>query len=171
MVVLEEEVEEEGVVVDLGEEEEKGAMHPVKCCLCETSHTTRSQLLYKRCFKMPQTSICHEIERLGSGEGKDVLWLIELMNTLDRNNQKQDLIPRGEGRGLGTRLPTARPEKNRKSSLLFRFGFVTFEDVASAQRALKKHDGCEVEGRQIGLRFAEDRSAGGGGRGGELDRL
>ena len=31
MVVLEEEVEEEGVVVDLGEEEEKGAMHPVKC--------------------------------------------------------------------------------------------------------------------------------------------
>ena len=43
---------------------------------------------------------------------------------------------------------------------------MTFEDVASAQRALKKHDGCEVEGRQIGLRFAEDRSAGGGGRGG-----
>ena len=116
MVVLEEEVEEEEVVVD-SEEEGKGAMHPVKCCLCGTSHTTQSQLLYKRCFKMPQTSICHEIERLGSGEGEDVLWLIELMNTLDRTNskasspggrggtwgrgyQQQGLVPRmGEGGG------------------------------------------------------------------------
>ena len=82
MVVLEEEVEGEEVVVDLEEEEEeKGAMHPVKCCLCGTSHMTRSHLLYRRCFKMPQTSICHEIERPGSGEGEeiiDVLWLIEL---------------------------------------------------------------------------------------------
>lgn len=43
---------------------------------------------------------------------------------------------------------------------------MTFDDVATAQRALKKHDGCEIEGRQIGLRFAEDRSTGGGGRGG-----
>lgn len=45
---------------------------------------------------------------------------------------------------------------------------MTFTDVASAQKALKKHDGCEVEGREIGLRFAEDRTAKspGGGRGG-----
>ena len=99
MVVLGEEVEEEGVVVDLGEEE-KGAMHPVKCCLCGTSHMTRSQLLYKRCFKMPRISICHEIERLESGEGEeifDVLWLIELMNTLDHNNQQQGLVPEEVG--------------------------------------------------------------------------
>lgn len=71
MVVLEEEVEGEEVVVDL-EEEEKGAMRPVKCCLCGTSHMTRSHLLFRRCFKMPQTSICHEIERLENGEGEEI---------------------------------------------------------------------------------------------------
>ena len=42
---------------------------------------------------------------------------------------------------------------------------MTFEDIASAQRALRKHNGCEVEGREIEVRFAEDRG-GGGGRGG-----
>ena len=58
-----------------------------------------------------------------------------------------------------------------------RFGFVTFDDVATAKKALEKFDGHEVDGFNIGLRFAEDRpreggstGRGGGGRGGGRGR-
>ena len=52
-----------------------------------------------------------------------------------------------------------------------RFGFVTFDDIATAKKAQSEFDGHEVDGYNIGLRFAEDRpreggSAGRGGRGG-----
>ncbi|KAL5491992.1 hypothetical protein EMCRGX_G017375 [Ephydatia muelleri] len=45
------------------------------------------------------------------------------------------------------------------------FGFVTFDDVATAQKALKEYNGTTVDGREISLRFAEERSEGGGGGG------
>ena len=52
--------------------------------------------------------------------------------------------------------------------MLCRFGFATFDDVAAAQKALNEFDGHEVDGFNIGLRFAEDRPREGGsaGRGG-----
>ncbi len=52
--------------------------------------------------------------------------------------------------------------------LFCRFGFVTFDDVAAAKKALSEFDGHEVDGFNIGLRFAEDRprEGGSGGRGG-----
>ena len=52
---------------------------------------------------------------------------------------------------------------------LFSFGFVTFDDVASAKKAMEQHDGVEIDGFVIGLRFAEERprdGGRGGGRGG-----
>ena len=58
---------------------------------------------------------------------------------------------------------------------LFRFGFITFDDIAAAKKAMSKNDGAEVDGFTISLRFAEDRprdgaSGGrGGGRGGGRD--
>ena len=51
-------------------------------------------------------------------------------------------------------------------STLVRFGFVTFDDVATAEKALKQYNGTSVDGREISLRFAEERSEGGGGGGG-----
>lgn len=48
------------------------------------------------------------------------------------------------------------------------FGFVTFADAESAQKALEM-DGREVEGRKIVVNIAkprEDRNGGGGGGGG-----
>lgn len=55
----------------------------------------------------------------------------------------------------------------------FRFGFVTFEDIATAKKMLNKLNGAEVEGRMIDMRFAEERKStpqsggrGGSGRGG-----
>ena len=92
-MVLEGEEEGEGVAVALGEEEEKEATLQVKYCLCGTSRMTRSQLLYRRCFKMQRTSSCHEIEILGRGEGEeitriDVLLIIELMNTPNSYSSK-----------------------------------------------------------------------------------
>ena len=51
----------------------------------------------------------------------------------------------------------------------YRFGFVRFDDVGMAKKALSENDGAEVDGFNISLRFAEDRikdSPGGGGRGG-----
>ena len=53
------------------------------------------------------------------------------------------------------------------SSFLFlRFGFVTFEDMDTAEKMIRKHDGADIDGFQISLRFAEDRNRGGGGGGG-----
>ena len=46
-----------------------------------------------------------------------------------------------------------------------RFGFVTFDDVATAKKALEQFDGQEVDGFNIGLRFAEDRPKEGGSAG------
>ncbi len=52
----------------------------------------------------------------------------------------------------------------------YRFGFVRFDDVGMAKKALSEHDGAEVDGFSISLRFAEDRPkespGGGGGRAG-----
>lgn len=48
--------------------------------------------------------------------------------------------------------------------LLCRFGFITFDDVATAKKALE-YDGTEVDGFNIGLRFAEDKPRDSGGRG------
>lgn len=46
------------------------------------------------------------------------------------------------------------------------FGFVTFDDVSTAKKAMNDYDGTEVDGFNIGLRFAEDRPRESGGRGG-----
>lgn len=42
---------------------------------------------------------------------------------------------------------------------------MTFDDVASATKALNKLDGQEVDGFNIGLRYAEDRPRDGGSAG------
>ena len=49
---------------------------------------------------------------------------------------------------------------------------MTFDDVATAKKALQKYDGHEVDGFNIGLRYAEDRPREGGstGRGGGRGR-
>lgn len=57
--------------------------------------------------------------------------------------------------------------------LLCRFGFITFEDIPTAKKMLNQHNGTEVDGCQIDMRFAEERRStpqsggrgGGGGRG------
>ena len=58
---------------------------------------------------------------------------------------------------------------------MHRFGFIRFDDIDSASDALKKFNYTEVDGREIELRFAEERPPpggtpgsggfGGGGRG------
>ncbi len=48
----------------------------------------------------------------------------------------------------------------------FSFGFITFDDLPTAKKALDL-DGQEIDGFNIGLRFAEDKPRdSGGGRGG-----
>ena len=47
--------------------------------------------------------------------------------------------------------------------ILCRFGFVTFEDIRTAERMLEKYDGTDLDGFQISLKFAEERRSGGGG--------
>ena len=47
----------------------------------------------------------------------------------------------------------------------FRFGFIRFDTIDSATQALKKLNYTEVDGKTIELRYAEDRSEGGGSRG------
>ena len=47
-----------------------------------------------------------------------------------------------------------------------RFGFVTFEDIRTAERMLEKYNGADLDGFQISLKFAEERRSGGGGGGG-----
>ena len=46
------------------------------------------------------------------------------------------------------------------------FGFIRFDDIDLATKALKKHNGVTVDGRELELRYAEDRSGGGGTPGG-----
>ena len=49
----------------------------------------------------------------------------------------------------------------------YRFGFIRFDDIESATKALKKFNYSDVDGREIELRYAEERGeGGGGGRGG-----
>ena len=44
---------------------------------------------------------------------------------------------------------------------------MSFEDSSTAEKMMKKHDGTDIDGFQISLRFAEERNRdGGGGRGG-----
>ena len=56
------------------------------------------------------------------------------------------------------------------SLVIYRFGFISFNDVKEATRAISDHDGTEVDGMTIALRYAEERGdrtpGGGGGRGG-----
>ena len=47
----------------------------------------------------------------------------------------------------------------------YRFGFIRFDDVESATKALKKFNYSDVDGREIELRYAEERGEGGGGGG------
>jgi nucleolin len=60
--------------------------------------------------------------------------------------------------------------KNRETGERRGFGFIRYDTVAMATKALKEHNGIEVDGQQIELRYAEDRSNDGtpssGGRGG-----
>lgn len=49
------------------------------------------------------------------------------------------------------------------------FGFITFDDVGSAKKALEL-DGTSIDGFNIGLRFAEDKPRDGGGRGQDRGR-
>ena len=49
------------------------------------------------------------------------------------------------------------------------FGFVTFEDISSADEAIKEMDGTDLDGRTIRVSEAQEqrpRGGGGGGRGG-----
>ena len=53
-----------------------------------------------------------------------------------------------------------------KFSSSFRFGYVEFEDVSSAEKAKSKCDGTDVGGRNIRVNFAKPRDQSGGGGGG-----
>ena len=46
-----------------------------------------------------------------------------------------------------------------------RFGFIRFDDIDTATKALKQHNGITVDGQTIELRYAEDRGPPSGGRG------
>lgn len=46
------------------------------------------------------------------------------------------------------------------------FGFVTFADVADADRARDEMNGKELDGRSLNVDTAQDRRGGGGGGGG-----
>mgnify|MGYP001565492446 CR=1 FL=1 len=46
------------------------------------------------------------------------------------------------------------------------FGFVTFADAASAQKAVAEMNGAELDGRTLNVDIAQEKSGGGGGRGG-----
>lgn len=58
--------------------------------------------------------------------------------------------------------------KDRETGETRGFGFITFESIAAAEKALKNYNGTQVDGREVTLRFAEERGEGGssGGRGG-----
>lgn len=58
--------------------------------------------------------------------------------------------------------------KDRETGETRGFGFITFESISAAEKALKNYNGTQVDGREVTLRFAEDRGEGGsgGGRGG-----
>ena len=120
-------------------------------------------MLSRGCSMMPLTSTSRRTGRPGRGGGRHLLGICVyiLCNTLRVKLQKVLFC-----RILIVTMVTSVIDLFVVVPL--RFGFVTFTDVASAQQALKNHDGCEVEGREIGLRFAEDRAAKspGGGRGG-----
>ena len=55
---------------------------------------------------------------------------------------------------------------DRESGRSRGFGFVTFEDSDSAQEAISKMDGTELDGRSLKVNVAQDRRSGGGGGGG-----
>ena len=46
------------------------------------------------------------------------------------------------------------------------FGFVTFSDSGSAQKALQGMNGAELDGRTLNVDVAQERRGGGGGGGG-----
>ncbi len=46
------------------------------------------------------------------------------------------------------------------------FGFVTFADSSSAQKAVQEMNGAELDGRTLNVDVAQERSRGGGGGGG-----
>jgi len=47
------------------------------------------------------------------------------------------------------------------------FGFVTFADASAAQKAVQEMNGSELDGRNLNVDIAQERSGGGGrGRGG-----
>ena len=56
--------------------------------------------------------------------------------------------------------------KDRETGETRGFGFLTFESIADAEKALKNYNGTQVDGREVTLRFAEERGDGGGGGGG-----
>lgn len=62
----------------------------------------------------------------------------------------------------------ARVIQDRETGRSRGFGFVTFSDAASAQKAISAMDGTDMDGRTIKVNAAEDkpRSSGGGGFGG-----
>ena len=50
------------------------------------------------------------------------------------------------------------------------FGFVTYADSSSAQKAIQEMNGTELDGRTLNVDIAQERSGGGGGRSGGGDR-
>ena len=55
--------------------------------------------------------------------------------------------------------------KDRETGETRGFGFITFESISDAEKAIKSYNGTLVDGREVTLRFAEDRGEGGGGGG------
>ena len=63
--------------------------------------------------------------------------------------------------------------RDRETGEMRGFGFITFESVLAAENALKSLDGVTVDGREVTLRFAEERGergARGPGRGRGFER-
>jgi len=60
----------------------------------------------------------------------------------------------------------ARVITDRESGRSRGFGFVNFADEAAAKSAVEQMDGKELDGRNVRVNFANERTAGGGGGGG-----
>ncbi len=63
-------------------------------------------------------------------------------------------------------IKDAKVISDRESGRSRGFGFVTFADAASAQKAMQEMNGAELDGRTLNVDIAQERSRDGGGGGG-----